>query len=77
MKYLVLIAVLVIAYLVWRNGRLKDGRGAPPPKPGPAAGPQEMIACSTCGVHLPRSDAVFGSNGAPYCSQEHRLRSGS
>jgi uncharacterized protein len=75
MKYVVLLAVLVIAYLVWRNGRIKDSSGARGPSR-PVAGPQEMVACATCGLHLPQSDALFGSNGLPYCSQEHRLRSG-
>ena len=78
MKYLVLIAVLVIAYMVWRGNRIERGGGAAPGKPGRArdAGPQEMIACAACGVHLPRTDAVAGSNGVLYCSQEHRLSAG-
>ena len=76
MKYLVLLAVLVIAYMVWRGNRV-ERRGPPPPGRGPAAGdPQEMIACPVCGVHLPRADAVTGSNGLLYCSQDHRLRAG-
>ncbi len=75
MKYLVLLAVLVVAYLVWRNGRLRDGRSAPPRARG-AAGPQEMVRCAHCGVHLPRPDAVAGARGAFYCSEEHRLRAG-
>jgi uncharacterized protein len=70
--------VLVIAYMVWRNNRIERGGGA---APGPRAGsrdsgPQEMIACPVCGLHLPRSDAVTGSNGVAYCSQEHRLSAG-
>jgi uncharacterized protein len=80
MKYLVLFAVLVVAYLFWRNARLKDDRttgGSARRRPPPAAGPQEMVACRTCGLHLPRSEAVFGSSGAPFCCQEHRLGSGS
>ena len=76
MKYLVLLAVLVIAYMVWRGNRIEH-RGPSPTGRGPAAGgPQEMIACPVCGVHLPRADAVTGSNGLLYCSQDHRLRAG-
>lgn len=75
MKYLLLLALLVVAYLVWRNARIS--RDAPPP-PGPAQPglPQEMVRCAHCGVHLPRPDALTGANGLPYCSQEHRLLSG-
>lgn len=76
MKYLLLLAVLAVAYLMWRNARLRDGTAAPR-KPGTApAGPQEMVSCPVCGVHLPRSEAVPGASGILYCSNEHRLRAG-
>ena len=74
MKYLLLLAVLVVAYLLWRNARVA-ARDASKPAPPPL--PQEMVRCAECGVHLPRADAVAGTNGLPYCSAEHRLRSGS
>ena len=74
MKYLVLLAVLAIAYMVWRNARLenrKDDR-----RPPPAGTPQEMVSCPVCGLHLPKPDAVRGSDGLFYCSNEHRLLRG-
>jgi uncharacterized protein len=71
MKYLVLLAVLAVAYLLWRNARLARPPGR---RPGAAApGPQEMVSCAVCSVHLPRTDAVAGSGGRLYCSDEHRL----
>ena len=76
MKYLVLLAILVIAYMVWRNARLERPRPdtrAQPPRPG---GPQEMVSCAACGVHLPRSDALPGPGGSFYCCSEHRPRAG-
>ncbi|MCG2595577.1 hypothetical protein LZ009_22595 [Ramlibacter sp. XY19] len=79
MKYLLLAAVLLVAYLLWRNGRLADrnARARPPAPPAPpAAGPQDMVRCPVCGVHLPRPDAVPGTNGVLYCSQEHRIKGG-
>ncbi len=73
MKYLVLFAVLYIAYLVWRNNRVERGgsgsRSAPP-------APQPMVSCAVCGLHLPQPDAVRGGDGRFYCGQEHRLRGG-
>lgn len=74
MKFLVLLLVLGIAYLVWRNGRIAE-RGAPPPSARkPTAAPQDMVSCPVCSVHLPRGDAVAGANGLLYCSPEHRAR---
>ena len=75
MKYLVLLAVLVIAYLVWRNNRIERRQSSPPPAARPG-GPQEMVSCAQCGLHLPQPDAVRGGDGRFYCSQEHRLRAG-
>jgi uncharacterized protein len=76
MKYLVLIVVLVVAYMFWRNARLERQRDAHKPPPAPAIAPQEMVRCAACGLHLPRTDAVAGSDGALYCGNEHRLRAG-
>lgn len=79
MKYLLLFALLFVAYLLWRHGRLRDERESatsarkPPPAPGD---PQQMVSCPVCGVHLPRSEAVAGQGGILYCSNEHRLRAG-
>jgi uncharacterized protein len=75
MKYLILLAILAVAYLLWRNARLQR-RDAPPKGGGPAASPQDMVRCPVCSLHLPRGDAVAGSDGVMYCSQEHRLQDG-
>jgi uncharacterized protein len=74
-KYFLLFVVLYVAYLVWRNGRLAS-RDARPKAPRAPATPQDMVSCPICGVHLPRPDAVAGTNGLLYCSQEHRLKAG-
>lgn len=78
MKYLVLLAVLVIAYMVWRNARIerKADQPAAPPAPPAAGGPHDMVSCPICAVHLPRGEAVTGGDGLLYCSQEHRLKAG-
>jgi hypothetical protein len=76
MKYLVLLAVLVIAYMVWRSNRLAARGDNAPRSPGRSVAPQQMVRCACCGVHLPQADAVAGARGVFYCSDEHRLRSG-
>lgn len=77
MKYLLLLAIVLVAVWLWRNNRRieKQERPAPPPAP-PLAAPQDMVSCPVCSVHLPRSDALPGPDGQLYCSQEHRLRAG-
>lgn len=74
MKYLLVLAVVLVAAWIWRNNR-RVGRG--PGGPPPLAVPQDMVRCPVCSVHLPRSDALAGPDGALYCCQEHRLRAGS
>ena len=74
MKYLVLLIVLGLVYLVWRGQRID--RGAPPaPPPPPLPAPQDIVACVHCGVHGPRSEAL--SQGAlHYCCIEHQRADG-
>jgi uncharacterized protein len=74
MKYLVLFAVLLVAYLVWRNNRRKAQSGQAPHRAASGTAlPQDMVRCSVCSLHLPRAEALAGSHGDLYCSQEHRL----
>jgi uncharacterized protein len=69
MKYLLLFAV-VLGVLWWARSR--SPRAKPPPSaPRPSVSePQAMVACAECGLNLPRSEAVVGSNGL-YCSAAH------
>lgn len=75
----VLVLLLVVGALVWwlaRRSRPErgDASGAVPPSPEPSAVAHEaMVVCATCGVHLPRGEAVGGeAGGAVYCCAEHR-----
>ena len=71
MKYLLVLAVLLIAFWLWRSGR-EAGRAQAPVKPKKAAQPPrlEMVRCATCGLHLPETEAVR-ANACYYCSVEH------
>ena len=78
MKYLLVIAIVLIAVWVWRNNRREDKleqRDRQQPRT-PLAQPQDMVRCPVCSVHLPRSDALPGPGGALYCCQDHRVRAG-
>ncbi|MEZ5645784.1 MAG: PP0621 family protein [Burkholderiaceae bacterium] len=78
MKYLLVLAVVMVAVWVWRNNRITDER--PPPsrsrrdRKTPSA-PVAMVACRHCGTHLPESEAFVGRHGS-YCSEEHRRLQG-
>lgn len=75
MKYLLVLAVVLVALWLWRNNRRVEKQQQPPSSP-PAELPQDMVRCPVCSVHLPRTDALPGPDGRLYCCQEHRLRAG-
>ena len=71
MKYLVV--VLVVAVVAWVLLRPRQAKRAQDRRPRPQdAGPQAMLQCRHCGVHLPRAEALVDERGA-YCSEAHRL----
>lgn len=74
MKYLLVLAVVAVAIWIWRNNRREEIRaGTPPPqRPPRVAGPESMVRCAQCGLHLPAADAVPGRNGNSYCTPAHR-----
>jgi uncharacterized protein len=66
-KFLLLIAVVVIAYVVIKNGS-RRGDGA---QRAPGSGKEEdMVRCKICGLHLPRSESLR-SGDEFFCSEEH------
>lgn len=73
MKYLMVFAVVLVAFWFWRQGRQVDDDKPPsaPPPSKPLPPPTAMVACLQCGTHLPETEAVRGQQGA-YCSEEHR-----
>lgn len=77
MKFLLLLAIVLLVVWLWRGGRDQERAGdaqdrSARPRPGPAQ--QDMVQCSVCSVHLPRPDALPGSDGRFYCCAEHRDR---
>lgn len=67
MKYLLVLAVVLMGVWLWRSRRLQDRPFSPPPSP---PQPGLMVACRHCGVHLPASDAISDARGH-YCCVEH------
>jgi uncharacterized protein len=71
MKFLLVLAVVVVAIWIWRNNRQSEANEVPRKPPQPPALPVNMVACLQCGTHMPESDALRGTQG-PYCCPEHR-----
>ncbi len=73
MKYLLVFAVVMVAFWFWRQGRQvgDDTPSATQRRAKPLPPPTAMVACLQCGTHLPETEAVRGQQGA-YCCDEHR-----
>ena len=79
MKYLIVIALALGVFWLWRHNREVDRNASRPPPPrapsSAARSVTEMVACDFCHIHLPRSEALIGSKGI-YCSDAHRREAG-
>ncbi|MBP6852778.1 MAG: hypothetical protein KA164_14320 [Rhodoferax sp.] len=76
MKFLLVVAVVLIGFFIWRSNRVTHK--PPPARPAadkPAEPPRsiEMVQCAVCGLHCPKTDAVSGKSGV-YCTAQHRLQ---
>jgi uncharacterized protein len=75
MKYLLVLAVVAVAFWIWRNNRQNAQADKKVPftkdKTSKLAQPQPMLQCAACGVHLPAADAIAGRRGS-YCSAAHQ-----
>ncbi len=75
MKFVLLVFVIVIAgWLIFGRRRARPPTPARAPDETQAgAGPQTMLVCAHCGVHLPRADALQDVEARPFCSEAHRV----
>lgn len=67
-KFLLLIAIVFLAYLFIRASRAPRKPAAN--KTDKRSVAEDMVRCRICGVHLPRSESVT-SRGEFFCSTEH------
>ena len=72
MKFLLLLAALLLGVWLWRSNRTLDPKLK---RQQPRASPQPlvMVRCTLCAVHVPSGDAVQGNNGV-YCNADHLHR---
>ena len=62
-----LFILFIVALIYWL---LKSKRRAPPPQDQQPPAAQDMVRCTYCSVHLPRSEAIL-KGGKFYCSTAH------
>jgi len=67
-KYLVV--ALVVGLVLWLMFARRP-RSVTRSRASARRGPEEMLTCAHCGVHLPRSEALV-ADGRAYCSAAHR-----
>ena len=71
MKFLLFLAIAMLAVWLFRSGRRERMNQDGPQRPTTPPQAQEMVRCARCGVHLPCNEAIVGRLDL-YCSAEHR-----
>ena len=64
-RLFLLLAVIIVIYLLLRSF------GKQTPKQDAPSVAEEMVRCTQCGVHLPKSESIL-AGGSYYCSDEYR-----
>jgi uncharacterized protein len=74
MKYLIWF-IIVLAVVTWFKrtfARLTSSPDATRGRGPTQSQPEAMRQCQHCGTYIPASEAVSGSSGAIFCSEEHK-----
>ena len=71
MKFLLLLIAVFALFWLLRSSWRRVQRRPPPSQPAPPDGPQPMLTCAQCGLHLPRDEALPGRGGV-FCGAAHR-----
>lgn len=73
MRYVILLALILVAVLFYRWRRARGlPKAAPPAEVGPGQ-PVRTVRCAECGLVLPEKEAVR-LNGQVFCSAQHARR---
>jgi uncharacterized protein len=69
---LLLVLAVVIVRMLKRMLSVVPSMQAAPAAAPPAVAFTPVAACALCGVHLPISESLAGSDGRNYCCEAHR-----
>lgn len=78
MKYLLVMALALGIFWLWRHNRQAEKEEKNAAKRRAAVQklpPVDIVACAVCGVHLPKTDALCAVD-AFYCCEVHRRQAG-
>lgn len=67
-KYLLLIALALVVWWLWRKSLVARSGDRRPPAPREA---ERMVKCAHCGVNQPVSESIL-ADGNYYCCAAHR-----
>lgn len=69
MKYLLVLAMVAVAFWYWSKGRRQAVQERQRPA-APLQPPESMHSCAWCNVHVPQGEIVW-HEGVPYCCAQH------
>jgi uncharacterized protein len=67
-RILFFLLLAIVVYLVWRSMQRREG---PKSSATDQRAPQAMVSCATCGLHVPRQEALLLGDRF-FCCEEHR-----
>ncbi len=67
-RILFFVLLALVVYVVWR---VVQKRQLPPGDVGAGVPRLPMVSCATCGLHIPREEAI-AQEERYYCCEEHR-----
>lgn len=72
MYHAILMKWLILLFVVWLAWRLLKSRHHAVPPSARTQDGEAMRSCAHCGLNIPESEALAGSDGLAYCSEAHR-----
>jgi uncharacterized protein len=69
-RILFFLLLAIVIYVVWRSFQRRGASRAATGSETPRV-PQAMVSCATCGLHVPRQEALLLGDRY-FCCEEHR-----
>ncbi|MCE7914364.1 MAG: hypothetical protein DYH15_06670 [Nitrosomonas sp. PRO4] len=67
-KLILYIIIAILIYWLIKNRKQKHAKNETPIDP-----IEDMVSCKHCGIHLPKSEAIYDSNQY-FCCKEHCIQ---